>query len=140
MRGYDIDHHSYDSAGDRGGVCTPFKDALRAVTRVLLYPPLSNASLTFVHSRRDMQPSILVIEENKVVIGENKVVIEETKVVIEENKVVDINISDFFMNTFRDVFGLCSDAPAYALLVHTAASEELMKPPRYVFILIRAHS
>ena len=135
MTGYDIDHHSYDSAGDRGGVCTPFKDALRAVTRVLLYPPLSNASLTFVHSRRDMQPSILVIE-----VEENKVVIEENKVVIEENKDVDINISDFFMNTFRDVFGLCSDAPAYALLVHTAASEELMKPPRYVFILIRAHS
>ena len=93
---------------DRGDVCTPFKDALRAVTRVLLYPPLSNASLTFVHSRRDMQPSSLVAKENEV---------------------VDINIADFFMNTFRDEFCLCDDAPAYTLLVHTAASEELMKPP-----------
>ena len=51
--------------------------ALRAVTSVLLYPPLSKASLTFVHSRRDMQPSSLAAEENKV---EKKEVAEKKRI------------------------------------------------------------
>lgn len=72
-----------------------------------------------------MQPSSLVGEENEDVAEENK---------------VDVNVVDFFQNTFRCVFYLCNGAPAYALPVHIAAAEEIMKPPRYVFILIRAHS
>jgi hypothetical protein len=54
-----------------GSVCEPFKDDLRAVTRVLLYPPLSNASRTFVHSHRDIHPSALR-NRDSITVGEDE--------------------------------------------------------------------